>query len=165
MCIRDSLSDVLTDAIGIMEPRLSKSGAKLTRAPKTSEPIWVTGGYVRLQQVFVNLIGNALDAMEHVGAPEISILREDPSDEIVRILVHDIGEGLSDDAAERAFDPFFTTKTTGKGLGLGLSISYNIVVDFGGHLSARNNADGPGASFTIELKRTDSPDQASLAAE
>ena len=62
---------------------------------------------------------------------------------------------LDTDTASRVFDPFFTTKSPGKGLGLGLSISYNIVEDFGGHLSAENNAGRPGACFSVDLAQAD----------
>jgi two-component system C4-dicarboxylate transport sensor histidine kinase DctB len=76
--------------------------------------------------------------------------------------VRDTGPGLSDEALEQAFDPFFTTKAPGQGLGLGLSISYNIVSDFNGRLTAANHDTG-GAVFTIELELTEPP--AEMAAE
>ena len=116
-----------------------------------------------VQDQLFNLILNAREAIG--SAPGQITVRASWRQDRLFLTATDSGPGFSSASLERAFDPFFTTKTTGKGLGLGLSISYNIVVDFGGHLSARNNADGPGASFTIELKRTDSPDQANLAAE
>jgi len=68
----------------------------------------------------------------------------------VQLTVRDVGPGLSDDTLAQLFDPFFTTKSPGKGLGLGLSISYNIVRDFGGTLGARNHPEG-GAVFTVDL--------------
>jgi two-component system C4-dicarboxylate transport sensor histidine kinase DctB len=70
--------------------------------------------------------------------------------------VRDTGPGLSEAALGQAFDPFFTTKAPGKGLGLGLSISYNIVRDFNGRLLAANHPDG-GAIFTVELDVTAPP--------
>lgn len=149
------LSLVLNDALDLMGPRLAKAGATVERAPDTTEPLWVTGGRVRLQQVFVNLISNALDAMEDQDSPTIIISRADRGPGRVRIQVIDSGPGLNTDTASRVFDPFFTTKSPGKGLGLGLSISYNIVEDFGGHLSAENNEDKPGACFSVDLALTD----------
>ena len=151
------LSLVLDDALDLMAPRLSKAGAVVDRAPETAVPLWVMGGRVRLQQVFVNLISNALDAMEKDLGPKIAICRSDASEGRVRVSVSDRGPGLEADAAGRVFDPFFTTKSPGKGLGLGLSISYNIVEDFGGHLSAANNPDGVGACFTVDLVRAEPP--------
>ena len=149
------LSLVLNDALDLMGPRLAKAGACIERAPNTTEPLWVTGGRVRLQQVFVNLISNALDAMEDQDNPKIMIDRVDPGQGRVRIQVSDSGPGLDTGTASRVFDPFFTTKSPGKGLGLGLSISYNIVEDFGGHLSAENNVGKPGACFTVDLALAD----------
>jgi two-component system C4-dicarboxylate transport sensor histidine kinase DctB len=77
--------------------------------------------------------------------------------------VRDRGPGLSEAALSQAFDPFFTTKDPGKGMGLGLSISYNIIRDFDGTLSATNHAEG-GAVFTVTLHKAPVPD-AGLAAE
>ena len=160
------LSLVLNDALDLMGPRLKKSGATVVRAPGTSEPLWVMGGRVRLQRVFVNLISNALDAMEDSPLPRIVIGRSDPADGRIGISVSDRGPGLDTDTAGHVFDPFFTTKSPGKGLGLGLSISYNIVEDFGGHLSASNNPDGPGACFKVDLARAEPPSaQNDVAAE
>jgi two-component system C4-dicarboxylate transport sensor histidine kinase DctB len=68
--------------------------------------------------------------------------------------MRDHGAGISDDAITQMFDPFFTTKQTGKGLGLGLSISYNIVRDFGGTLWGKNHPDG-GAVFGVDLVAAD----------
>lgn len=160
------LSDILDDALELMAPRLNKSGAIVHRAPETEPPCWVLGGKLRLQQVFVNLISNALDAMERQKAPTIWILMETPKTTRVQVLVKDTGPGIDSESVNRMFDPFFTTKSPGKGLGLGLSISYNIVEDFGGHLSAKANDDGKGASFVVDLERAPVPgEQKDVAAE
>ena len=157
---------VLDDALDLMAPRLAKASARIDRAPDTRESIWVKGGRLRLQQVFVNLISNALDAMEQDREPCISITRSEPTSGRVRISVSDSGPGLETDTVGRIFDPFFTTKSPGKGLGLGLSISYNIVEDFGGRLSATNRSDGPGAVFSVDLDLTEAPkDRKGIAAE
>ena len=121
--------------------------------------LWVRGGRVRLQQVIVNLISNALDAMEDRAAKEIGISVETDgtaTEGTCAISVRDRGHGLSEAALAQAFDPFFTTKDPGKGMGLGLSISYNIIRDFDGTLSAANAADG-GAVFTVTLRRMPGP--------
>lgn len=158
------LSLILDDALELMAPHLSKASVSVVRAPKTRESVYVNGGRVRLQQVFVNLISNAIDAMVACDTPELAVTLADLGDR-VRISVVDRGSGLETDTAGRVFDPFFTTKSPGKGLGLGLSISYNIVEDFGGRLSAANNSDGPGACFSVELLRTDTPEKGEVAAE
>ncbi len=151
---------VIQDAIDLMRPRLEAAGARLVYAPPEVE-IWVTGGRVRLQQVIVNLIGNALDAMDTAEQPEITLSLTVAGTRCL-LQVSDAGPGLSDDALAQAFDPFFTTKPPGQGLGLGLSISYNIVRDFNGRLRAANRAQG-GAVFTVELDLTDPP--ADIAAQ
>lgn len=151
---------VLDDALAIMDARLNAAHAKITYDRPGAE-ISVMGGRVRLQQVLVNLLSNALDAMEAQTTPQIEI-------SIVaagtrwQVLVRDYGPGLTDDTLSHLFDPFFTTKSPGKGLGLGLSISYNIVRDFGGTLDARNHAD-IGAIFVVDLAATEALDK--VAAE
>ncbi|HEV8033494.1 sensor histidine kinase [Yoonia sp.] len=139
------LNAVVQDALAVIEMRLASEGGEIAYTPPKSE-IWVIGGHVRLQQVIVNLINNALDAME--GQPKRVVdLRIDNTS----LQVRDTGPGIEHDAIANIFDPFFTTKAPGKGLGLGLSISFNIVSDFGGTLSAANHPDG-GAIFTVTLQ-------------
>lgn len=151
---------VIEDACELMRPRLEAAKAGLAlHIPE--DDIWVIGGRVRLQQVIVNLIGNALDAMEASPAPRITLtLTQDGGR--CRLALRDTGPGLSEEALAQAFDPFFTTKPPGKGLGLGLSISYNIVRDFNGRLTAANHPEG-GAVFCLDLDTT--PPPAELAAE
>jgi len=142
------LLDVLDDALELMAPKLNAVAAEL-RYDRPQEDILVMGGRVRLQQVLVNLLSNALDAMETQGTPVVEVsIRTEGQRRMVDVRDH--GSGLSDDALAQLFDPFFTTKSPGKGLGLGLSISYNIVRDFGGTLAARNHPAG-GAVFTVDL--------------
>ncbi|MEJ6388402.1 sensor histidine kinase [Gymnodinialimonas ulvae] len=140
-----ALKTVVADALELMQPRL-KHAEVIYDCPEVE--VWARGGPVRLQQVVVNLLGNALDAMD---GPEARIEITLTDGERPEIAVRDCGPGLTDAALEQAFDPFFTTKDPGQGLGLGLSISYNIVRDFGGTLSAANHPDG-GAVFRITLE-------------
>ena len=151
---------VIDDAHELMRPRLDAAHAEL-RLEVPEQDIWVIGGRVRLQQVIVNLIGNALDAMEHLSEPQITLSLSQAMGRC-HLALRDIGPGLSEDALAQAFDPFFTTKPPGKGLGLGLSISYNIVSDFNGRLTAANHPDG-GALFCLELDVTPAP--AEMAAQ
>ncbi|AOY91503.1 two-component sensor histidine kinase [Cupriavidus sp. USMAA2-4] len=106
----------------------------------------------RLEQVLVNLIGNALDASESPGAqgtPRLE-LRATVSGGKAHLTVRDSGPGLSEDAFARLFEPFFTTKPAGQGLGLGLTLSAGILNEYGGSLRASNHPDG-GACFTLTL--------------
>ncbi|MGO7205151.1 sensor histidine kinase, partial [Rhizobium ruizarguesonis] len=105
---------------------------------------------VRLQQVLVNVISNAADAVEGLDDRRIEVSAFEEAGKVV-LTVRDHGPGVPAAIAERIFDPFFTTKGVGKGLGLGLSISYNIIKDFGGSLTAANHPEG-GAMFRIELR-------------
>ncbi len=112
-------------------------------------PLVVRAGPVRLQQVLVNILSNAIDAVEGQDRREIALRARAEGGNAVLTLA-DSGPGIAPQLVERIFDPFFSTKGVGKGLGLGLSISYNIVHDFGGTLSA-SNAPGGGAVFTLTL--------------
>lgn len=140
------LRPVIDDALELMATRLR--GADVVYVPPQQE-VWARGGRVRLQQVVVNLLGNAMDAMVNADAPRIEITLT--GGETPQITVRDIGPGLSDAALAQAFDPFFTTKDPGEGLGLGLSISYNIIRDFDGRLEAENH-EGGGAVFRMTLE-------------
>lgn len=103
----------------------------------------------RLEQVLVNLIANAIDAVDGVEQPRLH-LSAHRDGERVRIEVRDNGPGFSDSVRARLFEPFFTTKDSGGGLGLGLAISAGIARDFGGSLSAVSLEEG-GALFVLDL--------------
>ncbi len=139
------LNAVIQDALAVTEMRLASEGGTVSYTPPDSE-IWVTGGHVRLQQVIVNLINNALDAMEDQPNRVVHVTVDGTT-----LHVRDTGPGIEPAKVANIFDPFFTTKAPGKGLGLGLSISYNIVSDFGGTLLAENHPDG-GAVFSVTLQ-------------
>ncbi|MFG6448547.1 ATP-binding protein [Roseateles sp. BYS180W] len=113
----------------------------------------VLGSAGQLQQVMMNLLQNAFDALAHTAAPQVWVeVSQQGSAErpLVCVSVRDNGPGIAPEHLLRIFDPFFTTKPVGKGTGLGLSISYGIVEQHGGHLSARH-ALGGGAEFCLEL--------------
>ncbi|MCB6182395.1 PAS domain S-box protein [Leeia sp. TBRC 13508] len=111
--------------------------------------VMVSGSVNQLQQVFVNLIQNAVDAVEKAAHPEITIsLTSDP--QYVTVCVADNGTGIPTENLSAIFDPFFTTKPIGKGTGLGLSISYGIVENHLGHLMVENRETG-GAQFKVQL--------------
>ncbi len=120
----------------------------------------VIGDSHQLQQVFLNILNNAYDAVGEIGRAariEIATRRTGNS---VEISFRDNGPGISH--PDRIFDPFFTTKEVGKGTGLGLSICYGIVHEHGGEILCQNNSEGPGATFVVRLPAT--PETASLGA-
>lgn len=115
-----------------------------------SDDILVIAEPIRLEQVMVNLIMNALDAVQQVSDPFVRIAwRVCPSAQWVEILVEDNGPGIEPDCKEHIFDPYFTTKSPSKGLGLGLSISYNILQDFEGSIALKET--NQGACFQIMI--------------
>ncbi|MEH3090487.1 MAG: sensor histidine kinase [Agrobacterium cavarae] len=142
------LDTVVADTLEIVSARLKAADAQLYVA-LGPETLFVKAGPVRLQQVLVNIISNAADAVEGLDDRRIDLTAQ-KSDNKVIVSVRDRGPGVPPAIMERIFDPFFSTKGVGKGLGLGLSISYNIVKDFGGRLVVTNLEDG-GARFDIEL--------------
>ncbi|MBP2568904.1 sensor histidine kinase [Agrobacterium tumefaciens] len=142
------LEAVLRDTLEIVGARLKAADAVLD-VDLGPVQLAVKAGPVRLQQVLVNIISNAADAVEGREDRHIA-LQAVQHGQMVSIFIRDRGPGVPAAISERIFDPFFTTKGVGRGLGLGLSISYNIIKDFGGQLRVRNHEEG-GAEFEIEL--------------
>jgi two-component system C4-dicarboxylate transport sensor histidine kinase DctB len=128
-----------------MEPQLKTRAVNIIRTVP-DEPIMILGDRLRLEQVIINLLRNALDATKTAANPTIEILLA--AGDTVSIQIRDNGEGIED--LDELFEPFYTTKQPGDGVGLGLAISSGIVNDLGGRLTARNAADG-GAIFEVQL--------------
>ncbi|MFY0616810.1 ATP-binding protein [Shimia sp.] len=145
---RVDLVAVISQAVELTEPRLKEHEVSLTWRPDAAGPVFALGGEVRLTQVFVNLINNAIDAM--LAQEDRLIHIEINTGRKLWVTVRDIGPGLAD--PERVFDPFYSTKSDGTadGMGLGLSISYGLVQSFGGNIRGSNAPDN-GAVFTVEL--------------
>ncbi|MDZ7905925.1 MAG: ATP-binding protein [Cypionkella sp.] len=144
----------LSSALSMMEPQLKTRALRIHRTlPRT--PVMVMADRLRLEQVMINLLRNALDATKDVADPAVELLMS-AGDEAV-LSVRDNGAGIKDPSA--IFEPFYTTKKPGEGVGLGLAISSGIMADLGGRLTARNSgaddASGPlgrvGAIFDIIL--------------
>ncbi len=138
-------------------------GTRVSVEKRIAPNLLVSGYPVQLEQVIVNLVLNALDAVAKVDDPVIEIDARALNDN-VEITVQDNGTGIAAEHINQVFDPFFTTKDIGKGLGLGLSISYGIVEDFGGEIHAENRPER-GARLTLTLPRfQQSPASQSAAA-
>ncbi len=109
----------------------------------------VIGDAHQLQQVFLNILNNANDAVHEVGRPARIEIMSTKSGDSVEVSFTDNGNGISH--PDKIFDPFFTTKEVGKGTGLGLSICYGIVKEHGGEILCHNNLGGQGATFIVRL--------------
>ena len=142
------------DLVKVVEDTLELAGIRLREKnvvvhwEKPATPVLVIGGGVRLQQVVLNLISNATDAMDGQDDPQIWV--DISRNGAVLLKVRDNGPGLID--KDKIFEPFYTTKPVGEGdgMGLGLSISYGIVQSFGGQIVGENHEEG-GAEFRMEL--------------
>jgi two-component system, NtrC family, sensor kinase len=111
------------------------------------EPVF--GNAAQIQQIVLNLIGNAADAMSEGGVVKLTT-EKDARNKVVEIKVNDTGMGIKPDHINNIFDPYFTTKTVGNGTGLGLSISYNIIQEHQGDIKVESQV-GKGTTFTICL--------------
>jgi two-component system NtrC family sensor kinase len=109
----------------------------------------IIGDAHQLQQVFLNILNNAYDAVHEIGRPARIEIMSTKSGDAVEVSFCDNGYGISH--PDKIFDPFFTTKEVGKGTGLGLSICYGIVKEHGGEILCHNNADGQGATFIVRF--------------
>lgn len=135
----------VSSALAMMEPQLKLRVVKITRAlPR--QPVMVMADRLRLEQVIINLLRNALDATKDSPSPQIDLLLS--AGETATLTVRDNGHGIED--LDNLFEPFYTTKKPGEGVGLGLAISSGIVTDLGGRLIARNG-EGGGAVFEVQL--------------
>lgn len=139
------LRAALSSALAMMEPQLKRRTVRISRTIARA-PVRVMADRIRLEQVIINLLRNALDATKQVPEPAIDILLT--AGETAVLSVRDNGPGISD--LEKLFEPFWTTKKPGEGTGLGLAISSSIVSDFGGRLTA-HNAESGGAVFEVQL--------------
>jgi signal transduction histidine kinase len=154
-----NVNSILLDILKFFESQLTLSDIGLDLQLDNQQTIEVLGQEVKFEQVFFNLIQNAILSMGKTPQPKLTIsttittsinpktLQEEP---FVKIAVRDNGEGISRDNLEKIFDPFFTTRAAGSGMGLGLSIVDRIVRSFGGHIKV-DSAQDLGACFTVFL--------------
>ena len=140
-----NVGEALASSLSMMEPQLRQRKVRITRA-LPDRPVMVMADRVRLEQVMINLLKNALDATANVDDARLDIILS--AGETATLTVRDNGEGIQD--LDALFEPFYTTKQPGDGTGLGLAISSGIVADLGGRLTARN-AEGGGAVFEVQL--------------
>jgi two-component system C4-dicarboxylate transport sensor histidine kinase DctB len=143
---RLDLAAVVDQSLLLLDARLRAE--HVSSVLHLTRPAWVRGDAIRLEQVLINLLRNALDAMRDKPLKRLEI-RIEADQHLWRLTVADSGGGIAEENLANVFDPFFTTKPVGDGLGLGLAVSYAIVHEHGGRLSAGNHANG--AIFTLTL--------------
>lgn len=144
------ITQALDSAILIIHPKLNRENVELVR-PQSIEPVMIRADLVWLEQIIVNLLNNAIQAVS--GRTERRVfLSTSSTDGEVSLSIRDSGPGIDESHLPQVFEAFFTTKDAGKGLGLGLSISYRLAKDMQGRLSACNSPEG-GAEFTLVLPR------------
>ncbi|MDK9707704.1 MAG: ATP-binding protein [Desulforhopalus sp.] len=143
------LHGVIDGALEILNPSLKKAGIEMYIKVDPAD-LEVRANHVLLQQVLVNLLSNALQAMEGQDDEKKIVIECTVNDHKVVIAVEDTGPGIAGENLRKIFEPFFTTKKSGQGLGLGLTISDRIVRDFGGQIVLVQGKKGARFEFTLE---------------
>lgn len=146
-----ALDEPVDAAVSLLAHRFEDEDVVLEVELPTGLPPMVTAESVRLEQVVVNLLANALDAVSGLENRRVRLVAA-VQDETVTMAISDTGAGIPQGDRDRVFDPFFTTKAPGSGLGLGLSISYNIIKDFNGSITVQRS-DAEGTTFLVTLER------------
>ena len=140
------INNVLNQTIELLQSHAQISNIKISKDFQSELPI-IASDQSQLQQVFLNLINNAIDAVEKDGLIEIKTRKKDSH---IVVAIKDNGPGMDEEHLKKVFDPFFTTKEAGKGIGLGLSVSYNIIKKLGGTIKAESKL-SEGAVFSIKI--------------
>jgi signal transduction histidine kinase len=141
------INDIINELKGFLEKEVQLKNIQLEMNLSENLPK-VRSDRGQLQQIFLNIAKNAIDAVDNGGVVAIFTGTKDPS--TVRVAMQDNGHGISDDALKHIFEPFFTTKEKGKGTGLGLSITYGIIKNLGGDIHVESEVN-KGTTFVIEL--------------
>ncbi|MCK5167054.1 MAG: hypothetical protein KAQ66_07030, partial [Rhodospirillaceae bacterium] len=142
--------NIINGAMGLMGEQLRLANIDVTTTADEEDNL-ILGNQIQIEQVLLNLLTNARDAMkDNNGNKNIMFkVNSDDDSECVSIEVEDSGGGIDPEHLPRIFEPFYTTKEVGQGTGLGLSISYGIIAEMGGRIEAENTATG--AKFIITL--------------
>ena len=145
-----AIAELISDVISIVASEARHKDIVLGAVVEKDLPL-INADRVRIQQVLLNLLVNAIDALgSERGTRTIEVRAgRDDDDDVIRVRVKDSGPGMDAKNVDRVFEPFFSTKQ--KGTGMGLSISRSIIEEHGGRMRALNNADGPGATFEFTL--------------
>ncbi len=143
-----SINEVIEEAIWFMQSKFQTREVRLEMSvPK--KHVFILANSVRIEQVLLNLMSNALESMQKSDVKILNIEMSN-NDDLVKIIIRDTGEGIDEASIEKIFKPFYTTKDDEHGMGIGLSISRSIIEEYDGMLEAFNRPTG-GARFEIEL--------------
>jgi two-component system NtrC family sensor kinase len=140
------INNTLNQTIELLKNHAQINNIEINRDFQPKLPI-IASDQSQLQQVFLNLMNNAIDAIEKDGRIEVRTRKEDSQ---VVISIKDNGPGIPEKHLNKIFDPFFTTKEVGKGTGLGLSVSYNIIKKLGGNIVVESKV-SEGTVFKVKL--------------
>lgn len=140
------INHVLNQTLELLQSHTQTNNIEISKDFQSELPI-IASDQSQLQQVFLNLINNAIDAVEKDGLIEVKTRKKDSQ---IVVAIKDNGPGIAKEHLKKVFDPFFTTKETGKGIGLGLSVSYNIIKKLGGTLKVESKI-SEGAVFSVKL--------------
>jgi signal transduction histidine kinase len=154
------LPRVIDDTLQLLEAQLRNTNIEVVRRYAEYLPS-AFGNAPKLQQVFMNLILNARDAMPRGGRLEISVSADDHA---AIVLFRDSGVGIAQENLHKIYDPFFTTKQIGQGTGLGLAVSFGIIQDHGGHIQVESQP-GQGTAFYLSLPLASARQQLATASD
>ncbi len=150
------MRDIIKRTVSLYTPTVKKRGIKL-QCDECPDPLYVRADMNCIEQVLVNFINNAIDAID--DRPGSIRLKSGLIDDYVHVSIEDSGPGIPEEIMTKIFDPFFTTKAKDKGTGLGLSICYGIISDHKGEISLENTGRGAVARIKIPAMVTDKQEQ------
>ena len=149
-CQEININTLLPELVDLSKQRTKYNNVTVKVDVQDELPV-ITASGTELQQIFLNLVNNAIDAMDSSGGV-VNITTRFSEDKIT-VAISDTGPGIPKSNLDRIFDPFFTTKPVGKGTGLGLSICYGIVKKMGGEIHVKSEV-GAGSTFSVSLPAT-----------
>jgi two-component system NtrC family sensor kinase len=146
------LRQIVSEAAGLVAREATREGKRITIAP-ASRPFRVRADRLMLRQVVVNVLSNALDALDGPAPVQVdmALKAKDTGARCAELTVRDEGRGIAPENVQRVFDPFFTTKQVGKGVGLGLAVCRAIVEQHKGTITISSAGPGQGATVVVEL--------------
>jgi signal transduction histidine kinase/CheY-like chemotaxis protein len=151
-----NINGIVDSVVDILIYELRTSNIEVVRNLSPQLPRLLVDPH-QIQQVFLNIVNNARQAMEGYSAKGVIRITSHAEGRRVQVLFQDNGPGISEENLQKIFNPFFTTKPVGKGTGLGLSLSYGIIQEHGGLITAESTL-GKGTTFVIDLPITDQPE-------